>query len=212
LVFAAFLACVVLSLAFPTLDLAVSALFYRPSDGFFLHDHPVVVFVYRTVPWAAAGLAVGLSSVLLSSLIFARARPWRRGTGYLLLVLVVGPGVMVNTLLKDHWGRARPHQLEQFGGARYFTPALLPADQCDRNCSFVSGHAALGFYLAAIGFVATHRRRVWLVAGLVAGTAIGLVRIVQGGHFLSDVVFSFFVVYAVAWVLQGLAQGVTDSS
>jgi lipid A 4'-phosphatase len=60
--------------------------------------------------------------------------------------------LLANTLLKDHWGRARPTQIEAFGGLQRFTPAPLPAAECERNCAFVSGHAALGFSLVAFGF------------------------------------------------------------
>jgi len=210
-VLTAFFACLVLCLIFPVLDLRISTWFYRPYDGFFLRNHPLAVFIYYAVPWVAVGLAFGFVAVLLGSLISKRnwLRSRRRDASYLLLVLILGPGLMVNTVFKDHWGRARPHQVQQFGGTQQFTPALLPATQCDRNCSFVSGHTALGFYFVAFGFVLRHQRRTWLAIGLVAGTGIGLVRILQGGHFPSDVIFSFFVVYAVAWILRGL---VTSSS
>ncbi|CAK0764878.1 lipid A 4'-phosphatase [Gammaproteobacteria bacterium] len=208
-VLSAFWVCCALFLAFPSLDLEITFWFYRPGEGFFLHDHPLAVFVYHAVLWGAAGLAVGFIAVLLGSLVPAGAflRSRRQDAGYLLLVLVLGPGLMVNTILKDHWGRARPYQVQLFGGSQRFTPAFLPTDQCDHNCSYVSGHAAFGFYLVAFGFAGKRRRYAWLVVGLVAGTVIGLVRIVQGGHFPSDVVFSFFVVYTVAWLLQGCIMG-----
>ena len=54
-----------------------------------------------------------------------------------LAALLLGPGWVVNEALKNHWGRARPEQVSDFGGAQRFTPALQPADQCVKNCSFV---------------------------------------------------------------------------
>ncbi|CAK0757921.1 lipid A 4'-phosphatase [Gammaproteobacteria bacterium] len=208
----AFLVGVVLFLVFPSLDLRISYWFYRPDEGFFWRSHPLVVFIYNVVPWLAAGLVVGYSAVLLGPLVSKKVwlQSRRRSVGYLLLVLLLGPGLMVNTVLKDHWGRARPYQVQFFGGTQQFTPALVPATQCDRNCSFVSGHASLGFYFVAFGFVLRHQRRAWLAIGLVAGTGVGLVRIIQGGHFLGDVIFSFFVVYVVAWVLQGLVHPLSE--
>src|SRR6202007_2501046 len=110
-----------------------------------------------------------------------------------------GPGLVTNAILKDHWGRARPTQITEFGGTKAFTPALVPARQCERNCSFVAGHPALGFYLVSFGFlVPPPRRRVVEAIAIATGALFGAARIAQGGHFLSDVVFSGLVVYAVS--------------
>ena len=117
--------------------------------------------------------------------------------------MALGPGLLANVVLKDHWGRARPTQIEAFGGTRQFTPAPLPASQCTRNCSFVSGHAALGFSLVGFAFLlptARWRRRA-IAATLGFGALIGLVRIVQGGHFLSDVVYAGLLVYGTTALL-----------
>jgi membrane-associated phospholipid phosphatase len=127
---------------------------------------------------------------------------------------VIGPGVLANTIFKDHWGRARPTQIEAFGGSHRFTPAPLPAAECERNCSFVSGHAALGFSLLALAFLlppSSSRRRGEVVA-LGFGGLVGLGRIAQGGHFLSDVVYAGLLVYGTTallywWIVErdGLA-------
>ncbi len=71
--------------------------------------------------------------------------------------LAIGPGLVVNTLLKDHWGRARPHQILEFGGTAHFSPAVLISDQCARNCPSHPGHAALGFWLVAFAAVVPDR-------------------------------------------------------
>jgi lipid A 4'-phosphatase len=110
----------------------------------------------------------------------------------------------VNAGLKEHWGRARPREVMEFGGSQQFTPALLPTAQCETNCSFVSGHAALGFYLIGIAWVSRKRR--WLVAGITLGGLVGAGRILQGGHFLGDVIFSFWVVYFSAVLLDRLCN------
>jgi membrane-associated phospholipid phosphatase len=118
--------------------------------------------------------------------------------------LVIGPGILTNTVLKDNWGRARPHQISEFGGTRSFTPAPLPADQCVKNCSFVSGHAALGFSLVAFALLlpAGRRRDQVIGAALALGAVIGLGRIVAGHHFLSDVVDAGLLVVATSWLLH----------
>ncbi|MDR0717023.1 MAG: phosphatase PAP2 family protein, partial [Azoarcus sp.] len=88
------------------------------------------------------------------------------------------------------------------GGNARFTPALQPTDQCGKNCSFVSGHASAGFFAVSLGFLggASARRR-WTLAGLALGGIAGLGRIAQGGHFLSDVVFAFFITWWSAWLV-----------
>ena len=123
---------------------------------------------------------------------------------FLVAALAIGPGILVNTVLKDHWGRARPFQIEAFGGTRQFTPAPVPADQCARNCSFVSGHAALGFSLVAFAFLlpAGRPRNIVMAGALAFGALIGLGRIAAGHHFLSDVVDAGLVVVATTWLLH----------
>ena len=190
----------------PGIDLWASGLFFRTGEGFFLADLGVVRALYRSVPWIVAAQVVGIP--LLLFLGWWRGREiagigLRQGV-FVLLVLALGPGLAVNTVLKDHWGRARPSQVAEFGGSQSFTAAPLPATACDKNCSFVSGHAAVGFALVAFSFVATgpRRRRAIGAGAVAAGALIGLARIIQGAHFLSDVVFAGFVVCGIAWLLD----------
>jgi lipid A 4'-phosphatase len=205
-----------LFLAFPGIDLWASGLFYRAGDGFFLRDEPVVQAIYRGVPFLTHAVVILVLAGLLWWLF--RGRPLlgleRRKMAFLVLALALGPGVAVNTVLKDHWGRARPSQVAEFGGEKQFTPAPLPAAECERNCSFVGGHAAMGFYLVAFAFLVPERRRrrIAEAAAVAAGGLIGLVRIAQGGHFLSDIVWAGLVVWGVTrllhwWVVErdGLA-------
>lgn len=191
--------------AVPQLDLAASALFYRAGDGFFLRGFTPVQLMYRGADFLTTAAVVTLGAILSINLRArtATARARRRAAFFLLLVFVLGPGVLVNSVLKDNWGRARPLQVTVFGGEKTFTPALLPSDQCAKNCSFVSGHAATGFAFVSIAFVTTHPAR-WLATGVLMGALFGLGRIAQGGHFLSDVVFAFVFVHVTAWLLHVL--------
>ncbi|MEI9985052.1 MAG: phosphatase PAP2 family protein [Aliidongia sp.] len=128
----------------------------------------------------------------------------RRHILFLLLSIAIGPGLLTNTVLKDHWGRARPSQVLEFGGSKSFTPALVPSGQCDRNCSFVSGHGAMAFSLIGFAFLpATRRRRRQVAAAALGfGAFVGLARIAQAGHFLSDTVFAALLVIGTAWLLH----------
>ena len=196
-----------LLVAFPQIDLAIAGLFHDPFDGFYLRENPFVRLVFHGVPWITRSVVVSLVLFLLAAWTIWRRREFfsrrRRAALYLLLVMITGPGLL-NTVFKDHWGRARPSQIEAFGGTKQFTRAAIPADQCAKNCSFVSGHASVGFFFLAFAFVWPRRRALWLVAGTALGLGIGLVRIMQGGHFFSDVVFSGIVVYLSARVLHAI--------
>jgi lipid A 4'-phosphatase len=54
----------------------------------------------------------------------------------------------------------------------------------------------MGFFFIALAWVFRDRR--WLWAGIALGAVVGLGRMAQGGHFLSDVVFAFWAVYLIA--------------
>lgn len=197
-----------LLVAFPRTDIAIAGLFHDPFDGFYLRENPLVRLVFNGVPWITRSVVVGLVLFLLAAWTAWRRREFfsrqRRAALYLLLVMIIGPGLLVNTLFKDQWGRARPSQVKEFGGSKQFTRAAIPADQCEKNCSFVSGHASVGFFFLAFAFVWPRRRALWLVTGTALGLGIGLVRIMQGGHFFSDVIFCGIVVYLSARVLHAV--------
>jgi len=202
----ALLAAVALFSIWPSVDLKFSGLFFLPDKGGFSgNGHIWVETAYWFMPALAKVFIVLIPLAFLVSLFVRgeRGRFWRILTGFFLVVLAVGQGLIIDVALKDYWNRARPHDVAEFGGSARFTPALVPTDQCDVNCSFVSGHAAAGFFLVNIGFPggALARRR-WTLAGLIFGGISGLARVSQGAHFLSDVVFAFFIVWFCAWLTR----------
>ncbi|HML10811.1 MAG TPA: phosphatase PAP2 family protein [Stellaceae bacterium] len=190
----------------PQVDLFVSGLFYNPAHGFTLADWPPISEFTRSIRWITwAILLIALTGALWLRFV---GRPlWhldRNAVIFLVAALAIGPGILVNTVLKDHWGRARPYQIEAFGGQRQFTAAPLPADQCDRNCSFVSGHAALGFSLVMFPFLIPvgRPRDIAMAAALSFGALVGLARIAAGHHFLSDIVDAGLLIVGVTWLLH----------
>ena len=199
-----FAASILVFAVFPELDLQVAAWFYEPDTGFQWSQLPPVLISYelfkaRHVGWVVVVLLAYLAYVMTRR----RPSPAKRNAAlFLLAMIVAGPVLLVNSGLKDHWGRARPSQITQFGGDRSYSPPLHPAAQCDRNCSFVSGHAAAGFALT--GLFWTTRRRRWLIGGIALGSLVGFGRMIQGGHFFSDIVFSFWAVYLSSALLASL--------
>ncbi|MGE0612567.1 MAG: phosphatase PAP2 family protein [Hyphomicrobiales bacterium] len=189
---AAGLVTAVVFLLAPRLDIAAAGLFMLDTGGF-VFNYPGIGAEIRTLFillfWASIALALaGVVLALRGHRLFGIGFPrWF----FLAACLAVGPGLTANVLLKDNWGRARPFHIEEFGGKQKFTPPLLRSDQCERNCSFVSGEASSIFmiFFALALMLPTVGGRL-MVAGIVGGLAAGLVRMAQGGHFLSDVIFA----------------------
>ncbi len=193
----------VLFVAVPDIDLWFSDLFYEPGRGFYLNDAWWVQLFFHLVPLIVIILSLTLIASLLYTLIWRRPIGLlnRRAILFLLAALALGPGLVVQTLLKDQWGRARPRDVAEFGGSRRFTPAFVISDQCDRNCSFVAGHPSVPYYFMCLGLLWWRRRR-WIYLGAAAaGGLVGLGRILQGAHFLSDVVYSGVFTFLVAYLL-----------
>ena len=203
---------------FPEVDLWASGIFFDPgsmedgkSIGFWLRHDATLGLSFVAVDMISRVILLGLLVLLVVRTV--RRHEKMLPTLIVALSLILGPLVVVNGVLKDHWDRARPRDLTEFGGNKQFTPAWIRSNQCDRNCSFPSGHAAAGFSFIAIYFVSSSR--IWLLLSVLCGGLIGLTRIAVGAHFLSDVIVSFFVVYliaaAVAWALVSLAPAVAKA-
>jgi lipid A 4'-phosphatase len=208
-------ASVAASLAFallPQLDLVVSGWFAQGTHGFPLQHDPWLGLINRNVlklSRAASALLLGLwlLSLLLPAGSWLGAR--RRALAFVFVALALGPGLLVNSLIKEISGRARPVQVEQFGGLHRFSPAFTLADECDRNCSFVSGHVAAATMPVAGWFLAAtrRRRRLWLATGLGLGLASGLARLAVGAHFLSDVVLAMLLTWLACALVAAVMFG-----
>lgn len=193
---------------FPQIDIAVSRLFYSSEMGMFpLREHGLTYAIYYGVKLVSWAVGTMLLLALIASFLGRFYAPFKRistrAVVYLLLVLAIGPGILVHWVSKEVWGRPRPVNIEEFGGSQAFIPAfhLSPSD----HKSFTSGHAAMGFYFLALAlFFEGYKRRAIYVVGLSLGALVGLVRIAQGGHFLSDVIGSGFIVVGTAHLLYYL--------
>ncbi len=203
-----------ITLTWPEIDLAVSeALRLCPSAHFaapWCLVDPTVgavrnAFIALSVIFGVAVAIGGLWTVLVRrSLVGLAQMRWL----YLAAALSVGPGLVANVVLKDNWGRARPRQVVEFGGTQWFTPPLVPVNECRRNCSFVSGEASaiyVPFFAAAL--LLPQVRVALLVAGATLGTSAGAIRIAQGAHFLSDILFAGIFMALTASVLHILLIG-----
>jgi len=184
-------AAAVLFVGWPGIDLAVSRAVFLGERRFRLTDAPFALAVNEALPTIVLlTVAAILCAAVVGRVRRIPALAFRRML-FLVLSFAVGPGLIVNVLLKEYWGRARPNDVVEFGGPARFTPALVPADQCAGNCSFVSGDVSIAFAYVAIALLLPAR---WRAAGVAAALSFGVfvaaLRLLQGAHFLSDVVFA----------------------
>jgi lipid A 4'-phosphatase len=190
-------------LTFPQLDLVVARYFYR--DGDFIGQS---LGAFRLARVAFAILFYASAAAVLTGLFLSwhRSGTWLRLAFaqwlFLAICLGIGPGLVANVILKDHLGRARPKHLVEFGGTKAFSPALIPSQECPTNCSFIGGEAAAIFTPFFAVSLVLPQSAPWLLAvGTICGLACGLVRMAQGAHFLSDIIFAgVFMAVAVACV------------
>ena len=106
--------------------------------------------------------------------------------------------IFVNLVFKNMWGRARPNEITQLGGSEMFTPWFKISDACDINCSFVSGDAAVGFFIVILYLITKNINFLWI--SLFSGGILGITRILEGGHFFSDVLFSGFFIFILSYL------------
>jgi len=197
----------VLFVAFPAIDLSASRAFYIPGQGFFLAADRAFVAFRNSIDVLLA-LAVVL---ILANLAVKLARPERDSpiapslVLFLVSSLILGPGLLVNVILKDHWGRPRPRMITAFGGSSPYIPVWEISSFCSRNCSFVAGEPSAAAWLIGAALALPRRWRVpgTIVAGCYA-VLIGVNRIAFGGHFLSDVLLSFSLTLLVMALLHRL--------
>lgn len=186
------------------LDLLLQSLFYK--GGWYLGEKPFIqaFYKYSNIP--------ALLTVLISLYVYASGFKrnshyirYRKIAVYLLLVMLIGPGLIINSLLKDQWGRPRPRDIVDYGG-KYAYEAPFTMDKSSPGKSFPCGHASMGFYFFALAFALGYKRDkrlklLIMLSALLYGSVIGLVRIMQGGHFLSDVIVSALILYLVSAAL-----------
>jgi lipid A 4'-phosphatase len=172
----------------PGIDLVVAHRFYD-GGGFIGHDALARIGrdVFRVTPFVVLALYAYLWLARRSGR-WSRWAPSGRAMIFLIATIAIGPGVVVNLSLKDHWHRPRPINTHEFNGANEFRPWYDDGGACKKNCSFVSGEAATGFWMVAPASVLPPPvRGPAIVAAFAFGVGASLLRMAFGGHFLSDV-------------------------
>ena len=191
----------------PSLDLRVASFFRDLAALPEVRRFDRVVETLRQIGPLVIVAAIVPAVVTLAMKILWPRRPTpisTRAALFLIISLALGPGLLVNAILKENWARPRPGMVTQFGGDYTFMPWWDPRGTCDSNCSFVSGETSAAVWMTAPAMLAPPPwRYVALgVAGLY-GTTFAVIRMLAGGHFLSDVIFAAIFTGLVIWAVHG---------
>lgn len=191
----------------PQIDLAFLGLFYEPGKGFPAAQIPLLQD-FRTF---ASNVSLFLPLLVLVCLVLKLSFPAKtsllppRMALFFIPLFLLGPGLLVNGILKPYWGRPRPMNVADFGGPWPFGNPWVIGPSGLGNHSFSSGEAAFtACLLPLILFLPREwRGPVGALIGLFVA-AVGLNRIAFGGHFLSDVVISIGLMLILAAALHHL--------
>lgn len=188
-----------LFLVFPGIDILVSDVFYDNARHKFYFKDSKLVLALNTVMGE-------LPRIMLVLLLAATLLKRYVGSGWLhhkplkdvflcLAIYAFSAGLLIDRIVKKCFLRPRPHHLSHYGGTEEFFGIFQGLSE-GRYHSFVSGHAAGWFGLVCLGLFFDRKHcGQWLYFSLITGLSAGLLRIMIGKHFLSDIIFAGLFVY-----------------
>jgi membrane-associated PAP2 superfamily phosphatase len=196
---------------FPSLDLAISAMFYPVKDAagnmFAWRVSPALLAIHDIALNAPFVLLAPALIALVVKLLLPRRRMLISGRAIVFLIstMLLAPGLVTNVILKDHWGRPRPIDVTQFGGQEHFVQWWDPRGDCPNNCSFVSGDVSTTAWAFAPAALAPPQYRALAYGAALALTVLmAAIRIMAGGHFPSDTIFAGVFTFLIVWFAYAL--------
>lgn len=191
------------------LDLTIAEFFFEPDaagGGHWLGDGSGMVnFFYHAVSVLVVLTSLGALLVLAYCARRGCRSEVHSSAVLVLLSLIIGAGLIVNSLLKEHWGRPRPKQTIEFSGSMPYQPPVLIASSSGH--SFPSGHVAASFSLLAVlpFFPGSVRNRRLLGVAIVGfGAGVAYARMAAGGHYFTDVLWGAVLAWLVVELLTGI--------
>ena len=190
------------------------ALFYFSDLDLIISDAAFKITSFKSCSILSTLSLIGkLSGVLYASYLLRNIfldRPeksyLKREAFFLISVLITGPGIINNFILKPAFDRPRPHEIHRYNDSnnQQFVKVLVISSTQGKD-SFPSGHAGSGFFFIAPWFIGRIRQKygwkIFLPAFLWGG-AVSVFRILEGQHFFSDCLGSLCVVYFTALFLS----------
>lgn len=191
---------------FPNIDVSISGLFFGQDNRFLAAEHDWFIILIRKMILPTLALLlffIPIAAVIKQYFYEEKIlnRPVRDWV-YLFSCLIIGTGIIVNSIFKSFWGRARPSDTLLFGGEQPFTIPWLNVDYCESNCSFVSGDVS--FFTLSLALLLIFNKQSWNIYAYLAISFISFLRVIEGDHFLSDTVMSFIITYVVVKILYDL--------
>lgn len=191
-----------------TIDLSLSRFIYQTHGQFY---NPTLFQMFFKYGEQLGFVIASLTLLLLClSVLYTPLQKYRSSFLAFLLTLIIGAGLLTNILFKGYWGRPRPKQLVEFGGTHeyraFYQPHFFPKES---QKSFPSGHVAMGFcYLSfCLSFRRLKKLRLFYLTSLftlLCGCGLMVTRVAQGGHFFSDVICSFILMWLVALAIDSI--------
>jgi lipid A 4'-phosphatase len=184
---------------FPKFDIFFSKLFFFEEK--FISDKYIFIRSLRSF-LKDLMIVISIASLLLIIVnIFFKIKKktfLKPRTKLILIGFIVGPvigcGLIANFYFKDNWGRARPINIQEFGGEKIYTQPFVISDQCERNCSWISGEASAAFSFITGTIIL--KSPIFFILNIIFGIIVSFCRIAMGGHFLSDNIFAMiFMIY-----------------
>jgi membrane-associated PAP2 superfamily phosphatase len=196
----------VLQLMGINVDIAISRLFYDPATHWFMADAHSSLAMFRENGRVAVYTSIGCAVLGLAHFL-----PWRvpsippRAALFLTIALIVGPGILVNGIMKPYGGRPRPYEITQFGGTLPFVNWWNLTGACDSNCSFISGEASTAAWMFGPAMLLPAPWRAVAIAGATVFTVmVSALRVMAGGHFFTDVLFGALTTILILLLLHRL--------
>jgi lipid A 4'-phosphatase len=196
-------------------DLGWVSRFYTPggAQGGWIHarEQPwAALYDYGEIPsliFTAAAIALYVAAKLRKV-----RQEYARSCLVVILTVVLGPGLLVNGILKPYWGRPRPVDITAMGGKQEYHNVWTPAGPRGGK-SFPCGHCSMGFSLASgVAFYPFHPvlSICALAGGIAYGVLLGATRMIQGGHFPTDVLWAGILTFVLIAVLYYLVFKVAE--
>jgi membrane-associated PAP2 superfamily phosphatase len=197
------------SLAGPNIDLALAGALYDPATNRFAIHFGSPFGYLRDNGRVAIATSIGLVALAALGPLSIRWLPKvpARSAAALTIALLLGPGLLVNGILKPYGGRPRPAEVTQFGGTEQFVNWWSLNGTCESNCSFISGEVSgAAWMFGPAMLVPPPWRAPAVAAATVFALTISVQRMASGGHFFTDVLFAWLVSIALILAMNRLVE------